>query len=488
MVMNEEPVIVEPDDEAPEAVRDWLSGVAILLPLRVKGRVQGAMLVGEAAGEAPFTAYRIQLLGGIANQASLALESALLDEAQREEAWVNAALLQVAEALAAQPTLDDSLETVARLTPMLVGLERVVIYQWQRESHRFWPGRCIGFTCAATELTASAAELEIDPTLPAPASNLTRLTPRLAEAFGTDWVRVWPLWARGELFGALAVEHGGDLGRRLNILNGIAHQLAVAMENAALAHEITQQQRLEREMELGRDIQSSFLPHLTPSPPGWEVAALWQSARQVGGDFYDFIPLKSSDGVERWGLAVADVSDKGVPAALFMALSRTLLRSAALHRTSPGATLTRLNDMILSDARTSQFVTLVYAIWEPSTGKFTFANGGHNPPLLIRANGALETLKVRGAVLAVFAEYYYPQQALTLEPGDVLLMYTDGLPDAINAAEVEFGMERVSEVLRAARDLPAKQIVAALDKAVRDHVGDLEPFDDLTMVVVKRTE
>jgi serine phosphatase RsbU (regulator of sigma subunit) len=486
MVATEEPVVLEADAETPEAVRAWLPGVSILLPLRVKGRVQGAMWVGQTPEAEPFSPHRIRLLGGIANQASLALESALLDEAQREEAWVNAALLQVAEALAAQPTLDESLETVARLTPMLVGLERVAIYHWQREARLFYPSRCIGFTCDPTQLTASAAELEVDLGGPASASILCKPPARLAAAFESDLVRVWPLWARGELFGALVVEHGGELGRRLNILNGIAHQLAVAMENAALVHELAAQQRLERELELGRDIQSSFLPESTPQAPGWEVAAFWRSARQVGGDFYDFIPLRTQDGVARWGMAIADVSDKGVPAALFMALSRTLLRSSAIHRTSPGATLTRLNEMILSDVRTSQFVTIFYAIWEPGTGRLVYANGGHNPPLLVRADGTVEWLRLKGAALAVFDAFYYHQQETMLAPGDVVLLYTDGLPDAINAEEQAFGTERMVEALRAVRSASATEIVAALQSAVLTFTGEVEPFDDMTMVVMKR--
>lgn len=488
MMATREPVVVEPDEAAPEALAPLLTNVAILLPLWVKGEILGAMCVGQAPGEAPFTSHSIRLMGGIANQAALALESALLDEARQEEAWVNAALLQVAEAVASQPTLEAGLETVARLTPMLVGLERVAIYRWHGEPGLFRPSRCVGFVCDPQDLTVTAAELEIDPhqqtsSLP---GLVCALPERLRAAFGSELARVWPLWARGELFGALVVELGGDLGRRQNILNGIAHQLSMAMENEALAREVAQQQRLEREIELGRDIQASFLPDTSPQVAGWDMAAFWRSARLVGGDFYDFIPLKSSDGVERWGIAIADVSDKGVPAALFMALSRTLLRSAAMHRTSPGATLTRLNEMILSDARSPQFVTVFYAVWEPSTGRVVFANAGHNPPVLVRADGAVELLKIKGAALAVFAEYYYHQAETLLAPGDTLLMYTDGLPDAINLGEEEFGMERLVATLSAARDASASDIITRLAHAVEQHVGERELFDDTTMVILQR--
>lgn len=499
MVTQGEPVVIEPGEPVPPMLQSTLTGLALLLPLWSKGQIHGALLVGQGGApegaegeEAPpeevtFTANHIRLLSGIANQTALALESAQLDEARQEEAWVNTALLQVAEALAGQPTLEESLETVAYLTPLLVGVERVAIYRWLPEQEMFRPGRCVGFTCDAAELAATAAELEIDPLTPTTHSHLVYALPeRLARGFGTNIVRVWPLWARGELFGALVVEHIGELGRRLNILNGIAHQLSMAMESERLAREVAQQQRLEREMELGRDIQASFLPRELPQPPGWETAAVYQSARLVGGDFYDFISLKTADGVERWGLAIADVSDKGVPAALFMALSRTLLRSAALHRTSPGATLTRLNEMILADARSPQFVTVFYAIWEPGTGRLVYANAGHNPPVLMRASGEVQLLRLKGAVLAVFAEYYYPQAEIVIEPGDVLLLYSDGLTDAVNENGEEFGLSRIIETLRAVREQSAGNIISALEAALRHHVRDVEPFDDLTMVVVKR--
>jgi serine phosphatase RsbU (regulator of sigma subunit)/putative methionine-R-sulfoxide reductase with GAF domain len=487
LITTQDAVVVEPNSPAPEMLQPLLAGVTLLLPLWVKGQVQGALVIGESGEAAPFSAHQVNLLGGIANQASIALESALHEEARQEEAYVNTALLQVAEAVASQPTLDDALETVARLTPMLVGLERVAIYRWNAEDRLFRPSRCIGFTCEVNELTATASELEIDPFTPATQPVLVLTPPEtLQTSFGAERLMVWPLWVRGELLGALAVEHVPDLGRRLNILNGIANQLSLAMENAALAHEVAAQQRLEREIELGRDIQTSFLPDELPMPPGWETAALYRAARLVGGDFYDFIPLKSSDGVERWGIAVADVSDKGVPAALFMALSRTLLRSAAIHRTSAGATLTRVNEMILADARSSQFVTVFYAVWEPSTGRFIFANGGHNPPLLVRADGSVQLLKAKGAALAVFAEYYYAQQEITLAPGDTVLMYSDGLPDAINEAQEDFGLARVQHTLLAAHHQSAGTIISALEAAVQHHTGDVEAFDDLTVVVLKR--
>jgi sigma-B regulation protein RsbU (phosphoserine phosphatase) len=272
----------------------------------------------------------------------------------------------------------------------------------------------------------------------------------LAECFETERAMVWPLRARGGLLGALMVQYVPlpVLGRRLSILDGIAHQLALALENARLAREVVLQHKLERDIELGRDIQASFLPKACPIVPGWELCSFWQAARQVGGDFYDFIPLRSDDGRERWGLVMADVADKGVAAALFMALSRTLMRSVAISRIWPATTLARVNELIFSDAKTDMFVTVLYAVWEPDTGILRYVIAGHNPPVWVGPNRAPQLLPGRGVALGVFDEVSYQEHELQLSDGEALLLYTDGLPDAVNTADEEFGTRRVMEVMQ----------------------------------------
>ncbi|MBI5828165.1 MAG: PP2C family protein-serine/threonine phosphatase, partial [Chloroflexi bacterium] len=233
-------------------------------------------------------------------------------------------------------------------------------------------------------------------------------------------------------------------------------------------------------------IQASFLPKECPGAPGWEVSAYWQAARQVGGDFYDFFLLRTDDGSERWGIVIADVADKGVPAALYMALSRTLMRTVAINRVSPATTLARVNQLILADTQSSQFVTMFYAVWEPDTGRVRYAVGGHNLPLWARADGVVRPLAGQGAALGVFDDAQYEEHQIEMTPGDVLLLYTDGVPDAINADDEDFGMDRTSEVVRHMRPESAQHIVDAIARSVQTHVGQREAFDDLTMVVLKR--
>jgi serine phosphatase RsbU (regulator of sigma subunit) len=207
----------------------------------------------------------------------------------------------------------------------------------------------------------------------------------------------------------------------------------------------------------------------------------------VGGDFYDFFQLQAGADGARWGVVIADVADKGVPAALFMAMSRTLLRTVAIGRVEPADTLRRVNELIFSDARSDQFVTVAYGVLEPTTGQYTYAIAGHNPPIWVHADGSAATVPGRGVALGVLDHIRYDAQALRLEQGDSLLLYTDGLTEAVNSALEEFGLERVLAVARAHHSDSAQGLLQALTEAVAAHVGEAEVFDDLTIVVVKRT-
>jgi serine phosphatase RsbU (regulator of sigma subunit) len=494
MQATHEPVITAQDEPLPPMLQPLFDGGITMLPLFAKGRMQGALVVGQAQGENPFTPHRLRLLGGIANHVALALENAQLAQSQQEEAWVSMALLQVAQAVAWQPTLEAGLETVARLIPILVGIDKAAIYRWDNAAGAFRLGQCAGWaeTEAAllVEHLATADDLWRDAEGPSGLPSRLELPEALASAFGAPSCTVLPLRARGDLLGALVVESVESLGRRMSILNGIAHQLAMAMENARLAQEVVLQQRLEREVEMARSIQVSFLPPCCPVIAGLDLSAYWRSARQVGGDFYDFIPLRGRDDEERWGIAIADVADKGVPAALFMALSKTLLRAVAVSRASPGATLARVNELLLSDARTDLFVTVFYAIWEPRSGRLRYAIGGHNPPIWVGRKGSVQTLVGQGIALGVVDFAAYEDHELRLNPGDTLLLFTDGVTDALNREGEEFGMNRLMETAHRSATSPAQtaeDVIQTITSAVQAHVGPVDAFDDMTMVVLRRT-
>lgn len=265
----------------------------------------------------------------------------------------------------------------------------------------------------------------------------------------------------------------------------LARQVAIAIEDARLYEAEQIAQRLRQEVELAESIQVSFLPKQLPNQDGWELGSAWRAARHVGGDFYDVFELRR-ELENQYGLAIADVAGKGVPAALFMALARTLLRAVAFTNRSPADALMRVNDLILADSQANIFVTMLYAIWNPSTGHVVMGNAGHNPALLVTKDGTVRAIKSPGIALGVLDEAFIGSTSFTMQPGEVLLLYTDGITEAIRADQSDFGVERLQTILRQSRHLSAQAIADEILKAVNQFVGSEPAFDDQTLLVLKR--
>jgi serine phosphatase RsbU (regulator of sigma subunit)/putative methionine-R-sulfoxide reductase with GAF domain len=472
-------------------------GQGVALPLFAKGEVMGLILIGQSADAEPMTDRKIELINGIANQAALAIESAQLFAAQQEEAWVTTALLQVAEAVNTQIDADQSLETVVRLTPLLVGVERCAVMKWSVDHECFTGGPSWGlapeYKTEFLDMALSADDGRFlhqlihsaDPTSAGVGTDCP-LPPLLQKIFESPALLGLPLVARGHIVGAMLVDHpalGGPIDqRRLNILSGIAHQTALALENARLQGEATAAERIERELEVARDIQTSFLPDTFPIEPGWDVAAFYRAARQVGGDFYDFFEIEA----HQWAIVVADVADKGVPAALYMALCRTLLRAVGSNRHSPTDTLLRVNELLLRDTRSDLFVTIWYGLWDARTGQLRYSSAGHNPPLLIHPDGSVEPLIAKGIALGVVPKIRLQENNITLHPGDVLVSYTDGVTEAIRSDETAFGVMGLQSTVVNLRTKSAQEIARGVLRAVDTFVAGEAQFDDVTMIVLKR--
>ena len=233
-------------------------------------------------------------------------------------------------------------------------------------------------------------------------------------------------------------------------------------------------------------IQADILPEEAPQIAGWDIAAVLQPARETSGDFYDFLPLSA----HKWGLVVADVTDKGMGAALLMALTSTLMRTyAARFPTLPAFTLSTVSERILSDTRGGMFVTAFFGILETHTGRFLFANAGHPPAYLIGSRKGRETVErlVRtGMALGVSEEARWKQKSLRMEPGDVLVVYTDGITEAQTPTGKTFGEERLLEVLLAHAKASANALCSAVFEEVRNFTGNSPRQDDIALVVIKR--
>jgi serine phosphatase RsbU (regulator of sigma subunit) len=245
--------------------------------------------------------------------------------------------------------------------------------------------------------------------------------------------------------------------------------------------------RLEDELRIGREIQLSLLPERCPGIPGWEFAAFYRPARMVGGDLYDFIPLPP-DG-SRLNIVIADVTGKGVPAALFMALSRTLLRVESGYSGSPAQTLRRANRYIVEDSRSRLFLSISLATLDTSNGRLTFANGGHDRPLWLRkSTGDIQPLTAAGLLLGVFPDIVLADNEIEMSPGDYLIFYTDGVTEAQNEQGEFFDEERLRNTITAGLGASAQQLLERVVTAVEQFTGATPQADDLTLVVVKRGE
>jgi sigma-B regulation protein RsbU (phosphoserine phosphatase) len=271
----------------------------------------------------------------------------------------------------------------------------------------------------------------------------------------------------------------------LDLLTAIASSAAIAIENARLYQVAVEKGRMERELQVARELQAGLLPDNPPSISGWEVAARWLPAREVSGDYYDFLPLAGGS----VALVIADVCDKGMSAALFMALSRSIVRASLDGAPSPAEGIARANRLIQADAGSGMFVTLCAAQLEPDAGTVTYVNAGHNPPLLARAMGDDSTfvpLTLTGMALGVLPDATYEQRSVRLDPGDIILLYTDGVLDSRNAQGEAFGKERLEQLLREQRHGGASQVVDALGRAVQAFAGDVAAYDDITILVARR--
>jgi DNA-binding NarL/FixJ family response regulator len=241
-------------------------------------------------------------------------------------------------------------------------------------------------------------------------------------------------------------------------------------------------QKIGQELALAWEIQASFLPDALPHFSGWQVAATLEPARETSGDYYDFIPLASG----RLGVLVADVADKGIGAALYMALSCTLIRTYALEYDQPVPVLSAANRRLLADTHADFFVTVFYGVLDPTDGTLTYCNAGHNPPFLLGADGALQSLIRTGMPLGVLEDNIWQQESIQVAPGEAFVLYSDGITDAMNRHEAFFGQERLLQSIQSNAGRSAQSIHDALLTSVREFVGDAPRFDDITLVVVGR--
>jgi serine phosphatase RsbU (regulator of sigma subunit) len=472
----------------------------VLLPLVVQNRSIGCLAVSLDSEDTPLRirSKRLAMLNGIANQATAAIENVRLNTAYQEEAWTSWALLEVSQAINTAESVDAMLEQVVRLAPLLAGVDRCAVMLYDEHAAEFAvvreysgsaanAGRFEGLRLRLGDLPLldlAVATLRLQRVDDTSASNL--VPDRWARDVGSKSLVIIPLVTQDEVVGALLVDNAETLHtvsqRREDILAGIARQVALALDNFRLQAQEREHLRMTQELQVARRIQTSLLPDSTPQVPGYTVAHTWQAAREVGGDFYDFLPLKKG----RWGVLMADVADKGMPAALLMATSLNTIRVAAPLQEEPKRVLSHANQHLHANNRAEMFVTAWYGVLDPTSHLLTYANAGHSLALHIAANGTIQRLRTAGFPLGIRAKLDLSQASLAVAPGDMIVLYTDGITDAVNSSDQEFGEERLQSVLYASRNQPAQAVVDAVTTAVLTHLGQAGLFDDLTLLVLTR--
>ena len=291
----------------------------------------------------------------------------------------------------------------------------------------------------------------------------------------------------GVLVVARRHEDGGFTANDFAVFRTAAEQSSFAIGNARIHREANEKRAMECELQNAREVQRILLPQQDPVVAGFRISGTNVPARIISGDYYDYLDL----GDQKFGIAIADVSGKGVPAGLLMAMCRSALRSVAPGETSPSKVMAAVNRQLFPDIREDMFISMTYSVLDASNGKLTLSRAGHDPALLFRRDsGKVELLRSPGLALgidggAVF-ERVTRDQEIELKSGDCVLFYTDGVKEAVDGDEEEFGMERMSEAFRLAAPLGAEAVLVRMQEELKLFTGEGPQMDDITLVAVEK--
>ncbi|TLY32521.1 MAG: hypothetical protein E6K56_03070 [Ignavibacteria bacterium] len=270
----------------------------------------------------------------------------------------------------------------------------------------------------------------------------------------------------------------------LELLSSLGNLAIISLENVRLFRETLEKQRLEDELQIAKEIQRGLLPATLPKIPRFDLAAVNLSSKQVGGDYYDVITLDSSHFV----IAIGDVSGKGTPASLLMANLQATIRALVPLGLSLAELTMRVNNLICDNTGADRFITFFWGIIDTGSGTMKYVSAGHNPPFLFRRTGGVERLSEGGIILGIMkASVAYNEGEIRFSPGDVLVLFTDGVSEAMNEAGEELGEEPIEEVVKGCLDDPAEEILSAIVKRVKEHSKNTPQSDDITLIVARTT-
>ncbi len=454
--------------------------------LRRRGRLSGVVGVAVPQDAPP---NRGAFLRAMSDQIATALDNALLFMAVKQRSSEARMLLQSSMALSSSLELDEILNTILDKLGEVIHYDAAGVFLIDRSTEELAPIIHRGFDSDKAHLMSRKSDEGVvgyavlsEETVPVADVRRDKRYRNARDATRSELAI--PIAASGRVIGAFDLERdelGGFTEDEIRLAKAFAGLAGVAIERARLYAESLEKRRLDDELNIARSIQQTFLPHENPVVEGYDIAGMNVPSEEVGGDYYDFIPIVKN----QLGIAIGDVIGKGIPAALIMAAFRASLIAEIRNNYAIRTILAKVNSLLEETGEQGRFVTGMYGVLDLKNGVFTFANAGHNPGMLLRADGDVEELKEGGIPLGIRPRVEYEERPVSLCSGDVMLWYTDGVTEAISRTDELFGEERLQTILAARRDRPAAEILRAIHLEIQQFADPDAAMDDVTMIAVK---
>lgn len=469
---------------------DFTGRSVLGVPIHRGRSVVGVLELVNKRGPGGFNERDLRTVTALADPIAVALENALLYRKLQREKTENQILYRIGLKLNETIDLDETLTLILDLIHEVLPYDAAGIALLDPREERLEMLAHRGYPPGAEEtlrlkIGQGATGWVVKTGEPLRIADVARDRRYFMARPATRSELVVPLISGDRSIGAFNLENDRPDAYRpsdVRLLLSFANQAAISVQRARLHRDLMSRQRLQDEVTVARRIQESFLPSADPQLPGYDLSGHTTPSLEVGGDSYDAFPV--ADG--HWGVMIADVAGKGIPAALILASFRAALRSEVRNQYAIPRILEHINALLVESTRPEQFVTAVYGVLDLQGRAFTYANAGHNPPALLRAGGRVEWLNDGGTILGSFGGTTFKESRIELGVGDILLLYTDGASEAWNASGEEFGVDRLIDILRSNRSSSAAEIRLALTEAILRHCEG-KAQDDVTLLVLKAT-
>ena len=461
----------------------------ICIPLLRRGRLIGVVTVLNKINGKKFDQEDLEVFSSLADQIAIALDNSYLFSKLKKKTLETETLLEVEKSLSSTLNLNELLELILDSLLKVVRYDAVVIFLIDREKGEIEHIKARGFAPALEPdlqlkigegLAGWAAKTKESLIVP----NVKEDSRYIEAKVETKSGMVVPIVSQNRIIGVFSLESDEPNAYTrddLELLEAFASLAAISLERARQHEEILEKRKLEEELSIAKRIQQSFLPREKPRFSGFDISGINIPSEEVGGDYYDFIPIIEN----QIGIVIGDVSGKGIPAALIMASVRAGLIAEIRNNYAIRSIMAKVNNLLFESTASDIYVTAVYGVLDPKNRIFTFSNAGHNAPILRRADGEMKYLTEGGMALGMFENSKYEERPLGINPGEIIVFYTDGVTEAKNDKEEEFGTRRLKQVISDSHQLGASQIQENIYEAVKEFTGVSHQEDDLTMIVIK---